>query len=517
DVMGLFIDRESRTALERAYRRFVPRARTFEDTVHRSKLDVMGSTLSNELFRLAYELDRISEDDYHTRDFTLDGLREALREVVAAFDRYRTYLPYDVDQARDVVSHAVHKARQRNPATEPTVYQFIERVIMGEVREDLLPRQRAFVGRFQQYTAPVAAKGVEDTAFYRFFLLSALNEVGGEADSVGQTRHAFHSRARFRAMRYPNSLLPTATHDHKRGEDTRMRLAVLSEIPDEWEEVAAQLSQLSERHKTDQGPARSEQYLFLQTLVALWHGADHETLPDRLCEYALKVARERKLRTSWIHQNEQYERSLEEFVRRTTSDEAVAAVVAPFSEKLARHGFLNAIGETIVKYTTPGVPDIYQGTELLDLSLVDPDNRRPVDYDGRDHVLDAIEQDVSFSEWADSFDERAKLLLVARLLRLRRERAGLFAGAYLPIEPAGEDENQYVAFARLEEEGPDALIVIVSRFSTRWSDRPNATFPLEDDRLRGPFTDLLSAERLELNDKLETASLPLRWAVLVRE
>ena len=517
DLTGLFVDPEAQVALERIYRRFVPRARSFEETVYRSKHDVMESTLSNELFRLAYELDRLSEADYHTRDFTLEGLREALAEVVASVDRYRTYLPYDPDEAQVVIQRAVHRARQRNPATEPTVYQFIERVIVGDVRDDLKEPARAWVGRFQQYTAPVAAKGVEDTAFYRYFVLPVLNEVGGEPLEFGRTVQAFHSRQRFRALRYPLNLLPTSTHDHKRGEDTRMRMAVLSELPDDWDEVVSQLAQLAEPHRTDQGPARSEQYLFFQTLVSLWHGADKETLPDRLWEYSLKAARERKLRTSWIHQNESYEKALEAFVRHVSTDESVGEIVGPFAEKLARHGFLNAIGATVIKCTSPGVPDTYQGAELLDVSLVDPDNRRPVDYALRTRILDELDAGASLSEWLQQMDERAKIAIVTRLLQLRAQKPDVFEGGYQSIDIEGRDEAQYVAFARASEMTDDCVIVISSRFSVSWQHPPEARFALNDQRFQGRFRDVLSGEHVLLNSSFEASALPLRWAVLVRD
>src|SRR5690606_6756928 len=191
-------------------------------------------------------------------------------EVAAAFDRYRTYLPYGEDEAHEVVTEAAARAKQRNPALEPTVFDFVARVVLGDVRADLKEKQRAWVGRFQQYTAPVAAKGVEDTAFYRFFRLAALNEVGGEPDRWALGAQAFHAHARFRAHRYPRALLATATHDHKRGEDTRMRLIALAEIPERWEEAAQALDAVGQAHLGPQGPSAADRYLLYQTRAALW-------------------------------------------------------------------------------------------------------------------------------------------------------------------------------------------------------------------------------------------------------
>jgi len=516
DVLGLFVDPAGRLALERTYRRFDPNSDTFERVVYRSKAAVMNSTLASELFRLAYELDRISESDYHTRDFTLDGLRAALMETTAALDRYRTYLPYDADTAREVTLRVVHLAQQRNPATDPSVYEFIMSVILGDVRDDLLPVQRAWVGRFQQYTAPVAAKGVEDTAFYRFLLLSALNEVGGDPDRFGQSIQAFHSHARFRAIRYPRNLLCTATHDHKRGEDTRMRLAVLSELPEEWDEIVNALTALAEPHRSEQGPSRADQYLYFQTLVALWHGSDHRTLAERLWNYMLKASRERKIRTSWIHQNESYEQALERFVRRMTEDKRVIKAVAPFSERIARHGYHNSIGQTVIKLTTPGIPDIYQGAELLDLTLVDPDNRRPVDYEllARLHEETQQADADSFRSWLDGCDPRGKMYVIGRLLRLRRRHEGILSGGYVPLNAEGAESDRLIGFARIDEESGRAILVIVTRFSAGGRDLSSVTVDLSPLELHGSYTDVLSRRTIEPDTTLRLSDLPFGWAVL---
>ena len=245
DVIHVLLRPDGRARARPRVAALRPRGRPWDREVHRSKVLVMETPAPSELFRLAYELDRISEADYHTRDFTLEALREALEETVAAFDRYRTYLPYhDEAEARDVIDHAVHRAKRRNPAAESTVYDFVARVVLGDVRDDLRDAQRGWVGRFQQYTAPVAAKGVEDTAFYRYLRLTALNEVGGEPAEFALAPEAFHAHARFRALRYPSSLLATATHDHKRGEDTRMRLVALAEVPERWDETLAALDDI---------------------------------------------------------------------------------------------------------------------------------------------------------------------------------------------------------------------------------------------------------------------------------
>ncbi len=518
DVMGILVYPEGEWLLDRTYRRFVMDYESYEDVVHDSKHSVMSSTLSSELFRLAYELDRISEADYHTRDFTLEALREALMEVVAAFDRYRTYLPHEQEEAREVVQMAVHKARQQNPVAEPTVYQFIAQVILGEVRDDLRDIQRQWTGRFQQYTAPVAAKGVEDTAFYRYLKLVALNEVGGEPGRFCQSLQAFHSHARYRALRYPNNLLATATHDHKRGEDTRMRLIVLAELPEAWDEVVNALALIADEHRGERAPSRRDEYLFFQVLAALWYDADRSELPERLADYMQKASRESKLHTSWINPEPAYEDQLKTFVRDMLADPRTGEAIQSFSADLARYGFFNILSQTVIKATTPGIPDFYQGCELFDLSLVDPDNRRPVDYERRKALLEALEDLLSepnaeaVHAMIDAQDEKAKLYIIARLLRLRRTHPQLFHGSYRPLDLEGPGADYWIGYTREHEQ--DALVVLAPRFPVSWGEHTSASVRLPDELAKTEWEEVLSGAHLGPAASLQTDDLPLPWAVL---
>ncbi|HET6569482.1 MAG TPA: malto-oligosyltrehalose synthase [Rhodothermales bacterium] len=521
DVMGVLLRQDGYTPLEKIYHRFVLAPISYERIVYNSKQLITSTALSSELFRLAYELDRISEADYHTRDFTLEALREALAETVAAFGRYRTYLPFEEDEALAVIREAVHRARQRNPAMESSVYKFLEDVILGNVRKDLKAEQRAWTGRFQQYTAPVAAKGVEDTAFYRYLLLLALNEVGGEPDAFGITEHAFHSHNRFRANRYPCNLLATATHDHKRGEDLRMRLIALAEVPEQWDETATVLSQIAVPYRMESAPSDHDEYLFFQTLAALWHGADRKTLSSRLQEYMVKAARESKLRTSWINQDAEYEETLQRFVDQMVGDPKTEAAVAPLSARLAELGFFNSLGQVLLKFASPGVPDIYQGCELLDFSLVDPDNRRPVDYGLRSRLLEGLNTILENPEpehirnLVSSRDPQTKLYLTARLLRLRNEHLELFDnGSYRPLDVEGEGAGHWIAYAR--EYGSDALLVLAPRFPSTFPEHGCASILLPDELAgRGKWTEALTGAEVEPADRIETSTLPLPWAVLL--
>lgn len=556
DAMGVLLHPDGEEPLRRQFRRSVPGAATYGEAVYESKTLIIQQTLSSELVRLAYELDRLSEADYHTRDVTLGALREALGEVVAAFDRYRTYLPHDDGEAQEVVEEAIHRALGRNPAAEPTVFRFISEAILGDLRDDLRDDQHAWVGRLQQYTAPVAAKGVEDTAFYRYVPLAALCEVGGEPGAFGTHDHAFHARNRYRARRYPRALVTTATHDHKRGADTRMRSIALAEIPDRWSDTVQSLNAIADAHRGPHGPAPSDVYLFYQTLVALWcdddgstpTASDRDALADRLVDYARKAAREAKQQTSWINPNDDYEADLEAFVRGVTTDPNTPDAVDGLATDLAHAGFRNRVSQLVLKMTVPGVPDVYRGVEGMDLSLVDPDNRRPVDWDARRDGLDALDDVLdrptpdAVRPLLDASSPQALLYLTSRLLRWRRAHPDLVeATAYSGLTAVGDGADDWLAFVRHTGSPSDAgdgadapgtaLVVAVSRHPlTRTPDAP-ATLPLPASLSGRTWTDVLTGARVDPvdvpasdaddadatspdGDGIDLAALPLNWAVL---
>ena len=520
DLAHLGLDADGLAALDGVWRRSVPDAPSWDDTAYQSKRLVMDTSLPGELVRLATGLNRISELDYRTRDFTLGALREALVEVVAAYDRYRTYLPHGAAEARAVAAEAVARAKARNPAAEPSVYDFVGRAVSGEAAEaappDLAGRLQAWAGRFQQYTAPVAAKGVEDTAFYRYARLLALNEVGGEPDHGALAPGDFHGRNAARAERYPRGLVATATHDHKRGEDTRARLVALASAADDWGGAVDALDRATADLRGERGPSALDRYVVYQTLAALWApppsqdaGAYRADLADRLWGYVQKAAREAKLSTSWINPDAAYEADLEAFVRGAVASGAVAEALAPLAERLAALGARHTLTQTVLKLTVPGVPDLYQGTERLDLSLVDPDNRRPVDYaeraatlDRLGPLLDAPEPDAVRDVLAGA---DAKPYVTARLLRLRRAHPALFEGGYRPVEVEGDG---WVAFERAS--GDDAAVVVVPR-------TPTAP-PAAAVRLGGAaWSDWLTGARVGAEGgAVRTDALPTPWAVLVR-
>ena len=533
DAMGVLLKKDGEEPLSRAYRRAVPDAPSYEESVYQSKSLIIEQTLTSELARLAYELDRLSEADYHTRDVTLAALREALKEIVAAFDRYRTFLPYEEETAREVVQEALHRALQRNPAAEPTVFDFVEHAILGELREDLQDDQQAWVGRLQQYTGPVAAKGIEDTAFYRYNRLTALNEVGGEPDAFGVHDHAFHARNRFRARQYPETLITTATHDHKRGADTRMRLLALAEVPARWTEVVQALNEIAAGYRGAHGPSDNDVYLFYQTLAALWcddsgaprNAEAREALADRLWDYMEKAVREAKQQTSWINPNTDYEEDLEAVVRGVTTDEATPEVLDDFATTLAEAGFANRLSQLLMKGTAPGVPDVYRGTEMADLSLVDPDNRRPVDWNARREalgdlapLLDAPSPEAVRELFAEP-TPRAYLYLTARLLRWRRAHPELAAAeGYTNLAPEGAGADDWLTFARFtgDADDPDsALLTVVARHPLTRTPNAPATLSLPDPLTDRTWTDVLTGAPLDIERTLSLQELPTGQAAVL--
>jgi (1->4)-alpha-D-glucan 1-alpha-D-glucosylmutase len=481
-VGELFVNPDGEGGMDRAYRRFLGREVDFEEILVGCKRLIMRVSLASELNVLARRLLRISGYGRRSYDFTINVLRGALSEVVAHFPVYRTYVtaagPSEED--RRYVEWAVARAKKRSTAADTTVYDFIRSVLLLEVQGPAEYREMAlgFVMKFQQYTGPVMAKGMEDTALYVYDRLVSLNEVGGEPDRFGVSVSAFHHLNAERARRWPNAMLATATHDTKRGEDARARISVLSEIPNEWRERLARWGRInrSRRREVDgtAAPSRNDEYLLYQTLLGTWpNGEVDEEYGRRIREYMQKAMREAQVYTSWLNVNEDYERAVFDFVDVLLSPENSLFLeeFVPFARRVSRLGALNSLSQTLLKLTSPGVPDIYQGCELWDLSLVDPDNRRPVDYALREHALAELKKRAP--EEASSLLEDGrwetgapKLYLIWRALGLRRGRPDLFErGGYVPLEVEGERADRLVAFARTD--GEDAALTIAPRLCAR--------------------------------------------------
>jgi (1->4)-alpha-D-glucan 1-alpha-D-glucosylmutase len=491
-VNGLFVDPEAERAFDGIWARVAGRREVFRDAAAEKKRLVMSSSMAGEVNMLAHRLNRISEMNRRTRDFTLNELTRALVEVVAQFPVYRTYVNQrgEVDDRdRALVEQAIMRARRRSPVVDPSIYDFVRDVILQRYPGGLSDAERhewlEFTLKLQQVTGPVTAKAVEDTAFYTYLRLASLNEVGGEPGRFGTAPEEVHSLFAERRERFPTSLSATSTHDTKRSEDVRVRIDALSEIPGEWRSALVRWMRLNTPHlAADNGhtaPDRADELLLYQTLVGAF--PDGGLRPDtpafsafvsRIQGYMEKAMREAKRHTSWTSPNEAYEAGVRTFVERVLSSREYLADLRSLAERVAHAGRISSLAQVAVKCAAPGVPDVYQGCELWDLSLVDPDNRRPVDFELRARLLQQLDAELAGGPAARAAlarrlateeglrDGRAKLLLVYTALRLRQAMRELFlAGDYLPLRADGPFAKRVFAFARVDRRR--ALVCAVPR------------------------------------------------------
>jgi (1->4)-alpha-D-glucan 1-alpha-D-glucosylmutase len=462
-VNGVFVARHNERFFDTIYFRFLRQgAHSFKDLANSTKKMVMLISLASEVNELAYLLKDIADSDRRYRDFTLNSLTFVIREVIAALDVYRTYIDPTTgavsDADRRTIERAVLEAKRRNQRTDPSIFDFVGETLLQPSTELRL----SFVARFQQTTGPVMAKGVEDTAFYVHNRLLSLNDVGGEPDVFGHSLTTFHRGNLERAQHWPTSMLATSTHDTKRSEDVRARINVLSELPRDWRAALTRWSRLNGRKKLvvegRAAPDRNEEYLVYQTLLGAWpfSGIDEE-FRRRLDEYMLKALREAKVHTSWISINTAYEEAARQFVQSildTSESKAFLDDFLALQQRVAFFGIFNSLSQTVLKLGAPGVSDTYAGTELWDFSLVDPDNRRPVDFAMREKLLSSLVGEDPHVLLDTREDGRIKLFISHKLLCLRREQPALFVGRhYAPLRAVGRAHtSQHVcAFARVAE------------------------------------------------------------------
>ncbi len=389
-VNGLFVDSSAADKMERIYRSFAGRAEEFSDLAYTSKKLILKVGLASELNVLANLLSRIALANRHTCDFTLNSLRSALAEIIASFPVYRTYVKYGEISPDDrrYIEQAVSAGRKRSNAADLSVFDFVRRVLLIEVngKEPDYYRHAVtrFAMKFQQVTAAVMAKGLEDTAFYRYYRLVSLNEVGGDPSTFGTGIEKFHAANQQRLQSWPHSMSSSSTHDSKRSEDVRARIDVLTEIPGEWRLKLRRWRYLNRGKKRliddTLAPTRNDEYLLYQTLVGTWplenvDDAGRQTFCQRIQQYMLKAAREAKEHTSWANTNSEYEEALLRFAKailERTAKNQFLSDFAEFAARVARIGIFNSLSQCILKLTSPGVPDIYQGNELLEFSLSIP-------------------------------------------------------------------------------------------------------------------------------------------------
>ena len=485
-VNGVFVDPAGEQPLSRTYERFVGRQLDFHELVYRCKHLVMQQLLAGELRVLGNRLHRLAQADLHTRDFTRNSLTEALREIVACFPVYRTYIrgPEVSDQDRAHVERAVADAKRRCPAAQASLLEFIGDLLLQ--RRSGSPTYRRgmldFAMKLQQFTAPVTAKGVEDTALYRYARLLSLNDVGDDPSRFGVSPADFHRGNQERQARWPNSMLSTSSHDSKRGEDVRARLNVLSELHDEWHSRVNLWRRWNQpllaRVNDEPAPSRNDEYFLYQTLLGSFpletlHPPALAAYRQRIVAYMRKAVREARDRTSWITPDEAYERAVDDFVEALLDADRSPRFLPDlieFTRQVAPIGLLNGLGQTLLKLTSPGVPDIFQGSDLWYFALVDPDNRRPVDYACRRQLLarlgspgEVVPARRLLAEMASGLP---KLYLIRQVLHLRRRRPSLFErGGYLRLEVRGSLAAHVCAFAR--HEGAAVVVVVVARLIAR--------------------------------------------------
>ncbi len=502
-VNGLFVHQAHERLMDDLYARTLGSRMSYETLVYECKKLIMRVSMSSEISVLGHHLDRISERDRRFRDFTLNSLTHAIREVIACFPVYRTYLtegPEDVlEHDRAYIRLAVAKAKRRNPAVSGLVFDFLRDLLLKQTDErtqhDRQERIR-FAMKFQQATSPVTAKGVEDTAFYIYNRLVSLNEVGGEPNRFGLSLAAFHKHMRERHAHWPHGLSATSTHDTKRSEDVRARINVLSEVPQQWKAHLSRWSKLNKKHKTEldgqPAPDRNEEYLLYQTLVGSWplapmDDSQYRTYVDRIQNYMTKAMKEAKVHTTWVNPNQPYDEAVRLFIEAILDRSKPNAFVEdflPFQEQIAQYGLVNSLAQVLLKITAPGIPDFYQGTELWDFSLVDPDNRRPVDYTLRRQLLESLQRacaeagedrrPLTRELVAQRADGRIKLYVTMSALHVRRSHAAIFQqGDYVPLESQGSKRDHLCLFARLH--GEQAFVVVVPRLVA--GVQPDATRP----------------------------------------
>lgn len=475
-INGLFVDEPGLHQLEKHYAKYLDEDVDFHEIVYNCKRLILSGPMQSEVQLLAHRLDRLSNRHRLSRDYTLQALRAVLREIMACFPVYRTYLVDGcvTDRDRRVVQRAIALARRRNPVADASVYHFVRDVLFFEQPANLDAEGRLqrdlFVGRFQQVTGPVMAKGVEDTAFYRYLPLTSLEEVGGEPVHAVRSVADLHEQNATRRAHWPQALLASTTHDTKRTEDVRARITILSEIPDRWRTVVQKWTRTNRKHVREvdgePAPSRNDEWLVYQTLVGMWpllppDAAQREELVSRLQAYMRKAIHEAKVRTSWINPNAAYDEAVDHFVASILSDRNPRFLkdLQEFHESIVDAGLWTSISQILIKLTAPGIPDIYQGQEIWDFSLVDPDNRRPVNYARRRQLLDEIVQQSASPEGhlelartlaANPRDDRTKLFVTWSALQLRKAWGAEFVmAAYTPLALEGPQARHVVAYARM--------------------------------------------------------------------
>lgn len=531
---GLFISVNSERILRKFYEGFTEQRETMAQIVYTCKKLILLVSMSSELYILARHLEDVAEQHRLSRDYTLESLGSALRDMIACFPVYRSYIRLNDQEVsaedKKYIKGAIQQAKKLNPASDPSIFDFIESVLLLQdpigLNEKQIAYRRNFIMRFQQLTGPVMAKGLEDTTFYRYYPLVSLNEVGMDPYSFGTSIQTFHHKNQQRLAQWPHTLLTTFTHDTKRSEDVRARINALSEKPEEWIKAVERWRAYNQDKKTDldqsEVPSLNEEYLLYQTLVGSWplysmDASARAQYIDRIDKYMNKALREAKIHTSWINPSESYEKAMQDFIHKIlTLDSANYFLkdLMEFVQPVMRAGLFNSLSQTILKITSPGIPDFYQGSELWEFTLVDPDNRHPIDYSYRYQLLKDLKEKAkqNKSELVTHLletpeDGRIKLYITSELLNFRRTYGKLFQeGTYIPLKIEGEKQDHICAFARLHED--QCIIVATGRFFTHFtSPLPigeqvwHGTALSPQSSLKGRYQDLFSGAQIDIESE----------------
>jgi len=541
-VNGIFCKQEHQQSFIKIYYGFTGLKTPYHDLVSEKKRLIIGKHMAGNIDNLAHLMKRIAGRDRYGRDITLYALKRALVEVMSFFPVYRSYITRHsfTESDKTHIEKAIQEARSRNP---DLFYEmnYIEKFLSPDFAHHLTEEENGhlmhFIMQFQQFTGPLMAKGFEDTALYIYNRLISLNEVGGNPQRFGVTAGEFHAFNTSRATTLPHSLNATSTHDTKRGEDVRARINVLSEIPFEWETHLKHWARINRRKKKRGNsismPDENDEYFLYQTLLGVFPFGepDMETLTERVREYMIKAVREAKRHTAWIKPDTEYEEACTGFVERllsTADDNLFLKEFLPFQRKVAFYGIFNSLSQTLLRITSPGVPDFYQGTELWDLSLVDPDNRRPVDFKKRMDILkDIIARETRdilglIDELLDTREDgRIKLFLTYRSLKARRELLDVFQhGDYIPIRLEGAHAECMIAFARNHQ--GKWTVSVAPRFLTSLIKEGQYPFGEEiwkDTRLLMPegapssWINAITGERITLGRPLPLGGILTRFPV----
>lgn len=474
-VGGLAIDPQAEEAMSNIYKAFVgpqwEEGCDFHTLVCICKRLVLTQLLDSELSRLSNLFVTICERHRRHRDYTRHEMRDAICEAAIHFPVYRTYVSNAEKRVGEsdkrYINDAISAAQNARPDMDPEIFLFLKELLLLRIDGE---RENELAMRFQQLTGPAMAKGLEDTAFYRYHRLVSLNEVGGDPSCFGTSVAEFHQRCITAQAERPRALLASTTHDTKRSEDVRARLALLSEIPYRWAQIVERWATHNDNHRVNRDEIDSNtEYLFYQTLVGAW-----PISTERITEYMLKAMREAKVHTSWTAQGKAYESQWQAFIEEIMKDKVFISELTTFVEPLIAPGRINSLAQSLIKMTAPGVPDIYQGTELWDLSLVDPDNRRPVDYSQRRQLLKRLEE-YSIAEIIAQMDSGApKLWLIQQALRLRNRHPNCFGpgGTYQPLEVEGQKQQHVVAYLRSGKTEKVAVVTprLVLGLAGDWAD-----------------------------------------------